>query len=356
MSQYRDKTLIDNDRRLLNLNRSEVERLLPEYFVEDFPNIIQLLEAYYEWLDANGNFTQQIRDLSLNRDTTQVADNLLPYLEDEILLGQAYFGGFLNKREAIKFSNTLYRSKGTKYSIEQFFRGFYGVDPQVIYPKENIFKVGPRIDYSLNDNNSAGEQILEPASVIGPESRKYITDDKLYQVMSVLIRVGVSVKDWLDVYKLFVHPAGVYLGSELLLEMVNTNTLTTIQDEIGDPITEAISSLFTADLVIEAYSQTSLLNYTTLSRNEMQRQRVAQNLDQIADYTFETVELGYDNIYDLLSVNSMTMDDSATLTMSQDSDSGVIYLKSTLDQHRYDTLFDSAGNSADSAHYPFEHI
>ena len=90
----------------------------------------------------------------------------MPYLEDELLRVQAYFGGFINKREAIKRSNLLYRSKGTKYSIEQFFRAFFGVDPQVVYPKENIFRIGPSIDYDQSGINNAGEQIKEEVASI----------------------------------------------------------------------------------------------------------------------------------------------------------------------------------------------
>jgi hypothetical protein len=356
MSRFTDKTLRDNDRTLLNLNRSEVEKVLPEYFGEDFPNVIQLLEAYYEYLDKNDNFAEKIRDLYLNRDATQVPEELLPFLEDELLLGQAYFGGFLNKREAIKFSNLLYRSKGTKYSVEQFFRGFFGVDPQVIYPKENIFKVGPVINYELDSDNSAGGQIKEEASIIGAESNKFLTDDKLYQVMSVLIRVGIPVKDWIDTYKLFVHPAGVYLGSELLLEYVNTNTLATIQDEVGDPITATTVKEYEATGAFEAYQQSTLLNWVSATHDDgIVRQTTDQSMAYLSDVSLEDSSASLQTIGDLLTINSYTFDkDSDAPDLSQDSD-GTIVFKETFDKHRYVTLFDSA-NTADSAHYPFPHV
>ena len=156
MAVYKDKTLLDNNRTLLNYQKSEIDKVLPEHILEEYPQLVKLFEYYYDWLDDSDKFGGQMTRLYRNRDATQVPNNLLQYLEDELLLGQSYFGGFLNKREAIKFSNLLYRSKGTKYSIEQFFRGFYGSDPQVIYPKENIFKVGPAIDYDLDSINTGG--------------------------------------------------------------------------------------------------------------------------------------------------------------------------------------------------------
>ena len=53
-----------------------------------------------------------------------------------------YFEGFRNKREAADYSSTLYKSKGTKYSIEQFFRVFYNSFVEVKHTKENVFIVG----------------------------------------------------------------------------------------------------------------------------------------------------------------------------------------------------------------------
>ena len=66
-----------------------------------------------------------------------------------------------------KYSNTLYRSKGTKYSIQQFFRTFFGIDPEIIYTKKNVFKVG------------------ETDSFIGDQSQRFLTNDKLYQTFAI---------------------------------------------------------------------------------------------------------------------------------------------------------------------------
>ena len=375
----KDKTNIFTNRTDINLFRSEIDQVIPEYFAEDYPNIKKLFDAYYEYMDSADNPSGQIQRLFSSRDATQVPTKLLQYLEDELLLGQAYFGGFLNKREAIKFSNTLYRSKGTKYSIEQFFRGFYGIDPTIIYPKENIFKVGPAIDYGLDSINSAGQQIKEAASVIGPESRKFITDDKLYQVMSVLIRIGLPLNEWVEAYKLFVHPGGVYLGSELLLELVNEIGLTIDQDEIGDPIEEQVVDEDQAGLDIEAFSSITMLNAD--SATGIRRQTTEQSFSQLYDYTFQDV--GGISQTTVLGMSEPTMDDSTTattiestltagITMDNDLDSASVYAKTydgtsqdtlsldengivikptgtfTFDQHRFSTKFDS-DNHADSA-------
>lgn len=180
----------------------QVKNILPEHFAELYPKFISLLEKYYEWQDTN-NSTELLSHLFAARDINETDITLLSYIEDELLLGEAYFEGFgdtdSKKRAAANFSNVLFRSKGTKFAIEWFFRSFYQLDAEVLYPKENIFKLN------------------ESSSLLGPDSLRYLTDDKLYQTYALLVRVGIPVSKWRDVFKLFAHPAGMYLGGEVIL-------------------------------------------------------------------------------------------------------------------------------------------
>jgi len=375
MSILRDKTYSDNKRTLLNFHRAEIDRVLPEHVVQDNPTLKTLFSKYYEWLDSSDNFGGQIQELYSNRDATQVPSKLLQYLEDELLLGQAYFGGFLNKREAIKYSNLLYRSKGTKYSTQQFFRGFFGVDPIVEYPKNNIFLVGPQIDYDLDSVNNSGQQIKQAAAEIGPESRKYITDDKLYQVLSVLIKSSLPLNQWKEVYKLFVHPAGVYLAGETLIEMtnvswnnvahnpelVNNGGINFIMDEIGDSLGQLLIVEGANVYQPEAFAEITLINKDDGSVG-MRRQRTDQTFHDVGSQSIDSLGTGY-TLEELLSPNSVTFDDSDSRTFnvtdavqfSQHDDSSNVLGISTFDRHEFSTLFDSS-NIADSAHWPFLHV
>jgi len=240
MASYFDKTNTDIRRRDINLQKAEIEKVLPEHFLEQYPTLVSLFESYYEFLDQPDAPGRRIQEMYKNRDVTQVDADLLQYIEDELLLGQAYFGGFINKREASKFSNILYRSKGTRYSIQQFFRAFFGVDPEVVYPKQNIFRVGPTIDESLETSNYNGDQVVEPASNIGAQSQRYLTDDKLYQVLAVLIRTEIPINIWREVYKLFVHPSGMFLGGQVVIVSENETKIDTLMPEIIRPISTAV--------------------------------------------------------------------------------------------------------------------
>jgi hypothetical protein len=212
------KGFIDKNRRFFNLRQMQVENVLPEHFAQYYPKFITLLSKYYEWQETDKS-TELINHLFASRDINETDFTLLSYIEDELLLGDAYFEGFgddeAEKRAAANFSNILFRSKGTKFAIEWFFRSFYNVDAEVLYPKENVFQVS-----DLN-------------STLGPSSLRYLTDDKLYQTYALLVRVGIPISKWKDVFKLFAHPAGMYLGGEVLLSDVkNIVTALPLNDSV----------------------------------------------------------------------------------------------------------------------------
>jgi hypothetical protein len=213
------KGFIDKNRRFFNLRQMQVESVLPEHFARYYPKFITLLKKYYEWQETDKS-SELINHLFASRDINETDFTLLSYIEDELLLGEAYFEGFgdteIEKRAAANFSNTLFRSKGTKFAIEWFFRSFYNVDAEVLYPKENVFRV--------SDVNST----------IGPSSLRYLTDDKIYQTYALLVRVGIPISKWRDVFKLFSHPAGMYLGGEVLLsDIKNIVTALPLNDSVA---------------------------------------------------------------------------------------------------------------------------
>ena len=193
---------LDKRRRHLRLQPNQVETVLPDHFNSSYPKFIKLLEYYYEFLSEE-NSTELLNHLFATRDITETDITLLSYIEDELLLGDSYFESFATgdaqKRAAANFSNTLFRSKGTKFAIQWFFRSFFGIDVEIVETQEQIFK--------LNEVRSA----------IGSESIHFLTDDKLYQTFAYLVKSSVPIDKWKDLFKLFVHPAGMYLGGELLV-------------------------------------------------------------------------------------------------------------------------------------------
>jgi|TARA_R110001592_G_scaffold17871_6_gene74768 hypothetical protein len=195
-----DKTLSDIGRRELDFTGNLITEALPEYFREANPKFIKLLEEYYKDLDGEGNFGQQLKTLPTLRDIAQTAKANLTFIEDELLLGQNYIEGALDNRTGAELSNNFYRSKGTKFGIERFFKMFFNETPEIIYGKDLVFKIGNKI---------------------GPETGLRITDPTIFQFWGILIKLGIAQNEWLELYKLFAHPGGMFVGSEVQIATVN---------------------------------------------------------------------------------------------------------------------------------------
>jgi len=201
-----EHTLRDFNRLPIEMHKSSVKEVLPQYFVDEYPSIILFLEYYYEFLDAK-SFGSLVKDVYTCRD---VEDNSLEQL-DLMLNEFALSTGVLKfpkvPREIIRNFAKFYRVKGSKYSAEGFFRAFFATDAVVHYPKNDLFY--------LNDSSSP----------IGVDAQKVLQDGKIYQLLSHLIRTDVGMPSWEELYKKFVHPAGFFLGAEIVIQEPAINSI-----------------------------------------------------------------------------------------------------------------------------------
>ncbi|MDC0889096.1 hypothetical protein OAS42_00460 [bacterium] len=313
MSTVFDKTLKDTNRRAINLRESQVDAVLPSHFLADYPKFVTFLKKYYEFENDNASLTRFINNVFETRDVSQTDLDLLEYFEDEYLLGQNYFQGFIDKRTAVKYSSYLYRSKGTKYSIRQFFKTFFGIEPDVVYTKQYIF--------NLNE------------SKIGSESARYLTDDKLYQTFALQIRSELSLAQWRDAYKLLVHPAGMYLGG--LTQIVGEGRLDSLQYDPGEALKPPIVLEGQADFDERAYEQHTALfdinNPTDVSGSRIQfRMRMGSSsglandsaqlslgiprgndINDLENLTIDNIDRMYSSLGEYLTPDSPTFDDDS---------------------------------------------
>lgn len=296
-----DKTLKDTNRRDINLRETQVDAVLPSYILQEYPKFVSFLKAYYEYEDEN-SFNQFLNNMFETRDVSQTDLDLLTYFEDEYLLGQNYFQGFVDKRTAVKYSSYLYRAKGTRYSIRQFFKTFFDIEPDVVYTKQYIFK--------LNE------------SKIGAESSRYLTDNKLYQTYAIQIRSELSVAQWRDAYKLMVHPAGMYLGG--LTQIVGTAGLDTLQYDPGEAIKPPIVLEGTATLEERGFAQhTALFDFGVREGGNILKFRTnmgsssdypnpgGNDINDVANLTVENLDNLYSSMGEYLTVDSPTLDDDS---------------------------------------------
>ena len=320
MTASLNDTLIDiNRREIAFANGHAVKEILPGFFQTEYPKLISLLQHYYDYMHGDTSPSRLVHELFYSRDITQTDLDLLRYIEDELLLGQSYFEGFTDKRAAAKYSSSLYRSKGTKYSIQQFFRTFFGVDPDIIYTKENVFKVG------------------DEKSTIGLESQKYLTDDKLYQTFALLIKTDIAFSEWREPYKLFVHPAGMYIGSEVQIVSVVEDALTAPNVVVEPPPPIAVHS--TASFGDFASMDISAIVDDLYTDSAGVYSRINVELTSLEDFSLEqiqTIDNQYSSLREAQIASSPTFDDSDEVgTNGMDLSNNLFFETIDQDKHQW---------------------
>ena len=143
------KTTKPDDRQYVELKKHPVYETLPAYFEKEFPRFNAFLEKYYDH-ESEFHPADRHEDFEYKRDFVAATPELLRYLSQELLLGRDYFDIFVDKQTAVQSSNLLYRSKGSRYSIQQFFRVFFGFDVDLRYGRDEVFLVGdPNLETSM---------------------------------------------------------------------------------------------------------------------------------------------------------------------------------------------------------------
>ena len=308
----------DLNRRNISFSTSKVKEVLPEYFAESYPNLVTFLEKYYDYLEGENtsSFKREINNLFVARDPGQVDLDKLDFILREIGNGTKSSNFFQNPRLMTQLLARFYRVKGSLNSIEGFFRGFFGEEIVVEYPKRNMFIVGE--------------------SEIGYESLKFIQDNRLYQIFSILIKTALSNIEYNDLYLRFVHPAGFYYASQVTLENQSAfnflgSRLDSVRDE-GSTVTTVFSDPSGFSFNTNFAQETGLLE----SDGVIYRSNIDQTL---ADFDGVVLDRFYSTIDQVITPNSFTFDDSSnsfgpdmSLTIeTMDNNMFTIYLDSSED-------------------------
>lgn len=114
-----------------------INRQVPEFIREEYPNFILFLEAYYEFLEnsdygKNKDF-RNISDVDLSMDEfqQQFFNSFLPFIPKDTAL---------NKESLIKNILPIFLSKGSEKSYKLLFRMLFGEEIKLQYPKNNILR------------------------------------------------------------------------------------------------------------------------------------------------------------------------------------------------------------------------
>ena len=279
------------NRRPRNFLHRKVRDALPEFFTQDYPKLVTFLEKYYDFLDSDGasSFDNRLRKIYQTRDTQETTSDLLKFIIEEIAAGNTG-GNFVDPSFYAQRIHELHRTKGSRFSIEEFFRAFFQQNVEVEYPKKDIFTVG--------------------SSKIGTESLKFIQNAALYQVFSVLIKTAISAPTWEELYKKFMHPAGFFIGARITSD-AEASLSGTAQGFINDFDSGAVPVLSEASTTVFApFAQMTQLIDSNNDGTADYRIGLDQLISVYQTFTPTQLDKFYSNFGEITTPNSFKFDDS----------------------------------------------
>ena len=124
-----------------NLTSLLIPSQLPEHIRDDpsYANFVLFIQAYYEWMEQNGNVTERAKNLLNYKDIDSSSVEFLNYFYNDFL---SYFPEEIlaDKVEVVKLAKKLYNSKGTPASYQLLFRILYNMDVDFFYTKDAVLK------------------------------------------------------------------------------------------------------------------------------------------------------------------------------------------------------------------------
>lgn len=116
-----------------------VRSQLPEFIRSDYDTFTTFVEAYYEWMDQEGNAIDLSKNIPAYMDLDTTIDDFVeffmkqfvPLFPPERLSNPTFF---------IQHAKEFYRSKGTPKAVRLLFRLLYGQDIDVFYPKVSVLR------------------------------------------------------------------------------------------------------------------------------------------------------------------------------------------------------------------------
>ena len=117
-----------------------IESQVPGYLLEEGPNLVAFLKAYYEWMETTGQVTDASKNHLTNRDIdTTDLDKFYDYFRREVLCDFPS-NVLADKRLVAKRIKDLYRAKGSTAAYNLLFRILYDQDVSIYKPSENILR------------------------------------------------------------------------------------------------------------------------------------------------------------------------------------------------------------------------
>jgi len=127
---------------------SLIESQFPNIYKEEGQQLIVFLEAYYEFLESNPDYSVNLsRNMFTIRDIDTTLEEFIVYFKEKYLKDFP-FVAFTDKKFLVKNILDLYRSKGSERSVKLLMNILFGEDVTEIYtPGQDILRASDSIWY-----------------------------------------------------------------------------------------------------------------------------------------------------------------------------------------------------------------
>jgi len=224
----------NNHSSFASMRRDRVKDTMPSHFTSQYPEFVTFIEEYYKFMAVTDGAVHNINEIRDARNPDAGDEHLLGELRKEF---GADFPNLTTMDEsmALKVFIIWYRSKGNEEGIEGYFRLFLNSEAEVSYPGDNMLRCSDGVwNNAINDWTGDNGKLSESTMVI--------QDSHFFQTHSYLIKSGVSIVDWGDIYKKLAHPAGWEFFGEVQIKafaqfehLGSTPTITPGLQPVGVP-------------------------------------------------------------------------------------------------------------------------
>jgi len=170
----------------------EIENQIPEYIRENYTNFVTFLKKYYEFMDQTGKQGSSI--VNFTPDIDYASEEFLEKWR-RVLASDFPKTIKTNKSFFYKRAKDFYESKGSRRSIEAFFRVMYGEEVTVDYPGQYTLKPSDgvyNVERAIKLQEAEHGGVKEPLELAGKkiDIRYYATTGSV----TILKTLGATVK------------------------------------------------------------------------------------------------------------------------------------------------------------------
>ena len=116
-----------------------IQSQFPAFYNESGPTLIAFVQAYYEWMEQEGNPIYQARNLLEYNRIDSTVEEFLVHFSNTYLQG-LQFASVAEKRLTVKKILDLYRAKGSLRALKLLFQLVFKEDIEVYLPATDILK------------------------------------------------------------------------------------------------------------------------------------------------------------------------------------------------------------------------